>query len=163
MSLFLPKTAKAQVKSSVENPFMNPNESKVNNQEKGNSSPKFKDEDDECQIPTELDNGNSHSPQCQSKIQSFLPGTNEVRKLPAVPGSAGISKKSLDSCKMVKPSREMEEKSQTIIKESPKMREEEKGNIDSQIDVALNKATAQTSITQQLKIGGISCTAEKIK
>jgi hypothetical protein len=180
MSLFLPKspeTSSASVTdnqsnspeapsaSVIENPFLSNNDLSAKKEEKGKASPRFKDDEDECQVPTELDNGKSYSPPSNSKLQSFLPGTNEIRKLPAVPGSAGISKKSLDSPKRHRLSSEMkanlaEEKSTSQF--TQKKREEEKVCLDVQINIHENKEITPTNQKQQLKIGGNPCKEEKI-
>jgi hypothetical protein len=95
----LPKAMK--LASTVSNnPFISNLEDNANDvlEKIKTQSPKFsgKDQDDsDPEVATET--GNGIATKAQGAIKSFAPGKVEIRMLPPAPGSAGKSKKSLES------------------------------------------------------------------
>lgn len=77
-----------------ENPFLSAPKHSLS--KKKLKSAGMEEDEGEMDVPTEMDTCGVPSPRCPG-IQSFSPGSNEIRKLPEPPGSTGISKKKLES------------------------------------------------------------------
>lgn len=86
----------------MDNPFIGPIQSEPISKSNPLVNSVVKEDDGNCDIPNEMEGEATVLIQSKMKIPSFIPGGNQIRRLPVVPGASGISKTSLDLFKSQK-------------------------------------------------------------